>query len=309
METLSNLECFVRAAESKSFSAAARRLGLTPAAVSRNVARLEANMGLRLFQRSTRKLSLTEAGERFLLSVSGGLESVRNALATAGQGNDEPAGILRITMPPGFGSDYVLPLMPEFIVRYPHIQADWHMDNHRVDLISEGFDAAIGGGFDLTPGVVARELARIHVIAVTSPSYLQHHGEPKDPAELDTWDWVAMKSVQQGRLRNRLLRNRSGREARFDKTPRFVFNDPDAVSRALLLGLGVALVAVPQVRAHLDSGRLKRVLPQWHFDDGPISLYFPAQQFLPAKTRAFIDFVVEQFRERRIAELLSATKP
>jgi DNA-binding transcriptional LysR family regulator len=69
------------------------------------------------------------------------------------------------------------------------------------------------------------------------------------------------------------------------------------------------LVAVPQVRAHLDSGRLKRVLPQWHFDDGPISLYFPAQQFLPAKTRAFIDFVVEQFRERRIAELLSATKP
>src|SRR5690242_5689744 len=171
METLANLESFVRSAETGGFSAAARRLSLTPAAVSRNVAQLEANLGVRLFQRSTRRLTLTEAGERFLAAVSGGLDSVKAAIASVSADSTAPAGVLRVSMGTIFGLHYVLPMLPEFRKRYPRITPDWHFDNRAVDLVREGFDAAIGGGFELTPGVVARELVRVHIVAVASPSY------------------------------------------------------------------------------------------------------------------------------------------
>lgn len=306
METLSNLESFVRSAEARSFSAAARRLALTPAAVSRNVARLEANLGVRLFQRSTRRLTLTEAGERFLVAVAGSLQGIQAAIADVATDAGQPTGTLKISMAPGFGADYVLPLLPDFLARYPAVQPDWHFDNRPVDLIAEGFDAAIGG-IEPAPGVVARELARVHIVAVASPSYLAGRREPRDPGELANWDGIAMRSVRHGRLHGRMLRHRrSGQEMAAEPRLRAVLNDPEAITRAALMGLGVALIAMPHALPHLEAGRLVRVLPQWHWDDGPISLYFPGQRLLPAKTRVFIDFVVEQFRAQRLAERLLA---
>ena len=169
MEPLSHLESFVQSAEAGSFSAGARRLGLTPAAVSKNVARLEASLGVRLFQRSTRRLTLTETGEGFLRQVSGGLALVQDALASVATVGGQPAGTLKVSMGQAFGRAYVVPLLGEFLARYPAIVPDWHFDNRQVDLIGEGFDAAIGGGIELAPGLVARELARVHVVAVASP--------------------------------------------------------------------------------------------------------------------------------------------
>jgi DNA-binding transcriptional LysR family regulator len=125
VETLANLESFVRSAEFGSFSAAARRLGLT-AAVSRNVAHLEGRLGVRLFQRSTRRLTLTEAGERFLQSVSGGLESIQAAIAAVADDAAQPAGVLKVSMAPAFGLDYLLPLLPAFLARHPAVVPDWH---------------------------------------------------------------------------------------------------------------------------------------------------------------------------------------
>jgi DNA-binding transcriptional LysR family regulator len=306
METLINLESFVRSAELASFSAAARRLALTPAAISRNVARLETNLGVRLFQRSTRRLSLTEDGERFYRSVAGGLDNIQGAIAAVSTKSGEPAGTLRVSMAPGFGTDYLVPMLPGFVARYPGIQVDWHLENRRVDLIAEGFDAAIAGGFDLTPGVVARELSRVHMVLVAAPSYAAQHREPKRPSDLATWDWIAMRSTQHGRLRNRTVRSRGGRQAELDYPARATFNDPQGITQAALLGVGVALLAMPHALPHLDSGRLIRVLPQWHWDDGPISLYYPGSRLLPLKSRVFIDYVVEQFRENRIADRLKA---
>lgn len=308
METLANLESFVRSAEAQSFSAAARRLGLTPAGVSRNVARLESNLGMRLFQRSTRKLTLTEAGERFLEGIAGGLDSIQAAIASVHAGSDEPTGTLRVTMPPGFGADYVLPLLPGFIQRYPKVLSDWHLENRRVDLIAEGFDVAIGGGFELSSGLVARELARIHVVAVASPAYLQSRPVPKDPLDLEDWDWIGMRSVQLGRVRTRQLRNRSGREVRFNTVPRLAFNDPEAVARAVAMGLGVTLMSMPHAAPMLRTGTIQRVLPTWFWDDGPISMYFPGKKLLPAKTRVFVDYVTGQFKEKRIAQFLLADR-
>src|SRR6185369_2351763 len=173
METLANLESFVRSAESGSFSAAARRLALTPAAVSRNVAMLERNLGVRLFQRTTRKLTLTEVGERFLLAMQNHLEGLQGAIADAGTDRGEPAGVLKVSMGLTFGVDYILPMLPAFLARHSNIRPDWRFESRQVDLIAEGYDAAIGGGIELAPGLVTRALAPLHIIAVASPAYLK----------------------------------------------------------------------------------------------------------------------------------------
>src|SRR5882762_426918 len=163
METLANLECFVRSAETGSFSTTARRLSLTPAAVSRNVAMLERNLGVRLFHRSTRKLTLTEAGERFLHAIRSNLEELQASIASVATDRGEPAGVLKVSMGLSFGVDYIVPLLPEFLRRYPKVQPDWRFESRQVDLIAEGLDVAVGGGIELAPGVVSRTLAPLHI--------------------------------------------------------------------------------------------------------------------------------------------------
>ncbi|MDR6535841.1 LysR family transcriptional regulator [Variovorax soli] len=302
MQPLSHLESFLRSAESGSFSAAARQLGLTPAAVSKNVARLEAGLGLRLFQRSTRKLTLTEGGERLLQQISGPLGTLADAVAGAAEANRQPAGTLKVSMGQAFGREYVVPLLGEFLARYPGVVPDWHFDNRQVDLIGEGFDAAIGGGIQLTPGVVARELARIHVVAVAAPRYLAGRPAPAHPSELAAFDSIVRRSSPTGRLRSWTLRSAAGEEAAVEGRPRVIFSDPEAMCRAAMLGLGIALVPMPFALPGLQRGDLVRVLPGWYADSGPLSLYYPSKKLLPAKTRVFIDFVVERFRAQRFAE-------
>lgn len=302
METLANLESFVRSAEHGSFSEAARRLALTPAAVSRNVAMLERNLGIRLFQRSTRRLTLTEAGERFLQAIGGNLESLHAAIAEAASGSDEPAGRLKVSLSPTFGIMHMLPLMPGFLARFPRIRPEWHFENRPVDLIAEGYDAAIGGGFDLAPGIVARTLAPAHIIAVAAPSYLAGRTPPVDPAGLAAFDGIVMRSLRTGRIRHWAMRDAAGAEVTAMLPESIVVNDPAAQREAARLGLGVALLAVPDVLPDIESGALQRVLPRWYADAGAISLYYASRTLLPAKTRAFIDFVAEAFRRERLAE-------
>lgn len=308
METLSNLASFVRSAEAASFSAAARQLALTPAAVSRNVAQLERNLGVRLFQRSTRGLKLTEEGERFLQAVSGGLDSIQHAIAEATANKGEPAGVLTLSMPPRFGRQHVLPLLPPYVQRYPALTLDCGFDNRQVDLIGERIDVAIGGGFELTPGVVARELARAHMVAVASPAFVQRAGTalPRTPADLAGLDGVVMRSPKTRRVRVWTMRNRKGMELAAELRPTLLVNDPDALCAAALMGMGVALLALPDVVEHIERGELLRLLPDWYADAGPISLYFASQKQLPAKTRTFVDFVTASFRDGGMAQRFSA---
>lgn len=306
METLANLESFIRSAQCGSFSAAARRLGVTPAAVSRNVAMLERNLGVRLFQRSSRSLTLTEDGERFLAQVSGGLESIQSAIAGVKTHAGKPAGVLKVSMPLTFGLAHVLPLLPAFLQLYPDVVVDWSFENRRVDLVKEGFDAAIGGGMDLAPGVVAQRLAPLHVIAVASPDYLQGRQLPLHPDDLATLDGICMRSAVTGRLRVWRMRNREGAETTLERKTSVVLDDPEAICRAALMGLGVAMIAMPFVEQHLESGALVRLLPDWHADLGNISIYFASQNLLPAKTRAFVDHVTTAFHQQNLARRFSA---
>ncbi|WP_419690554.1 LysR substrate-binding domain-containing protein [Burkholderia theae] len=300
METLVNLESFVRAAQGGSFSEAGRRLGLTAAAVSRNVAMLERNLGVRLFQRSTRKLTLTEAGERFLMSIDGTLDALQAAIAEAASHDGEPAGVLKVSLSPAFGVAHILPLLPRFLEKYPRIKPEWHFENRPVDLIAEHYDAAIGGGFDLTPGLVSRTLAPVHIVAVASPAYMAGRPPPGDPSELAACDGIAMRSPRTGLIRRWIFRNAHGAEIAGTPAETVVVNDPVAMREAARLGLGVSLIALIHVLPDLARGDLIRLLPDWYADAGAVSLYYASRTLVSAKTRAFVDFVIDAFEPERM---------
>ncbi|QDL94348.1 LysR family transcriptional regulator (plasmid) [Paroceanicella profunda] len=307
METLANLESFARSAECGSFSEAARRLSLTPAAVSRNVAMLEGNLGVRLFHRTTRRLTLTEAGETFRLAIAEHLEGLQAAIAGISVEGGAPAGVLKVSLPPTLGMTHILPMLPAFRERYPRIRPECHFETRQVDLVAEGYDVAIGGGFDLPPGIIARPLAPAHIVAVAAPGYMAGRPLPIAPGDLQALDGIVMRVPSTGRVRHWTMRDVDGNQAAVPITQSVVVNDPAAMCEAALLGLGVAMTATSDVRTALDSGALMRLVPRWYADAGAISIYYASRTLLPAKTRVFVDWVIEAFRTRRLAERLAGS--
>ncbi|MCU1733924.1 MULTISPECIES: LysR family transcriptional regulator [unclassified Pseudomonas] len=306
METFTSIECFIRSAEVGSFAEAARRLSLTPAAVGKNVAGLEARLGVRLFQRSTRSLTLTESGQRFLAEVRDSFQTIQHAVANLASAEGQPAGTLKVSMGTVFGRLYILPLLGEFLRRFPAITPDWHFDNRQIDLIAQGFDAAIGGGFDLPPGVVARKLAPAHRVLVASADYLDKCGAVRQPDDLNKADGILIRSPQTGRVRSWPLTSREQDHSPLTLRPRMTMTDSEAACAAAEQGLGIALVSMPFAVPYLQRGSLLRVLPDWYVDDGNISLYYAQHKLLPGKTRAFVDFILEQFSEQGLARRFDA---
>ncbi|QUY47415.1 LysR family transcriptional regulator [Serratia plymuthica] len=303
---LGYLECFVSSAENGSFSAAGRKLGISSAAVGKNVTRLETLLGVRLFQRNTRKLTLTEEGERFLQEVSGGLQSIQCAMKGVSSSGGIAAGTLKVSMGTAFGLHFVMPLLPAFLSRYPSIVPDWHFDNRKVDMIGEHFDAAIGGGIELAQGMIARELAPAHGILVASPDYLRRHPPLEQPEQLANHAGIFIRSPQTGRIRNLPLRNADNEQRAPLMTISMTVNEPEAAARAAEMGLGIALISMPNALPYLESGRLVRVLPVWYVDRGSVYLYFPTAKFLPSKTRVFVDYITEQFHLQKLAARFDA---
>ncbi|QXH60373.1 LysR family transcriptional regulator [Pseudomonas azerbaijanorientalis] len=306
METFSSIECFVRSAEVGSFAEAARRLSLTPAAVGKSVAKLEARLGVRLFQRSTRSLTLTEAGQLFLGEVSTSLHTIQNAVANLASAGGQPAGTLKVSMGTVFGCLYIVPMLGEFLRRFPAINPDWHFDNRQVDLIGQGFDAAIGGGFELPQGVVARKLSPAHRVLVASPDYLAVHASITEPDDLKHHDGILIRSPQTGRVRSWQLTHRNQQHSPLTLKARMTMSDSEAACVAAEQGLGIALVSMPFASGYLEAGRLQRVLPDWYIDDGYTSIYYTEHKLLPGKTRVFVDFIIEQFAERGLGQRFSA---
>jgi DNA-binding transcriptional LysR family regulator len=247
-------------------------------------------------------LTLTDAGERFLLAIRDNLEELQQAISGMSTDGGEPAGALKVSMGLNFGADYILPLLPSFLARYPGIRPDWQFTTRQIDLIADGYDAAIGGGIEWTPGVVSRALGPLHLIAVAAPEYLKNRTLPADPTGLEAFEGIAWRSSRTGRVRERIMRNAAGTEIPVKLTETIVFDDPEASCRAALLGLGVTLIAMCHALPHLERGALVRLVPHWYIDGGPISIYYASRTLLPAKTRVFVDFVVEAFVRDRLAE-------
>jgi DNA-binding transcriptional LysR family regulator len=301
-ELSSYLDAFIATADEGSFSAAARRMGLTPAAVSKSVGQLEARLGVRLFQRSTRKLALTSEGERLYGHVRLPWGEIGDALSDLRQGAGKPAGTLKVSLAYTVGREFLVPMMDEFVRRYPDVVPDLHFDNRQVDLIAEGYDVAIGGGIELTDALIARELARMRIVLVAAPDYLKEHPVPAHPLELARHRGLLRRLLSSGRLAPWTLKNEAGQEVVANVRPVMVLDDPEAIARAAACGMGIAMLPLPHALPLLERGELVRVLPEWYADALPLSIYYTSRKLLPAKVRVFVDYIVEEFRARGHAE-------
>ena len=291
----SPLDAFIATADEGSFSAAARRMGLTPAAVSKSVGQLETRLGVRLFQRSTRSLALTTDGERLYGQVRLPWREIGDALTDLRQGAGKPAGTLKVALAHTVGREFFLPLLGEFVRRYPEVVPDLHFDNRQVDIVAEGFDVAIGGGIALNDGLIARELARLRIVLVASPAYLKAHRAPTHPQDLARHRGLLRRSLASGRLLPWALKNGQGEELIASVRPVMVLDDPEAMARAAATGMGIAMLPLPHALPQLESGALVRVLREWYGQTRPLSIYYTSRKLVPAKVRVFVDYIVQEF--------------
>lgn len=294
-ELRSYLDAFIASADEGSFSAAARSLGLTPAAVSKGVGQLEARLGVRLFQRSTRSLALTTDGERLYGQVRMPWREISDALTDLRQGAGRPAGALKVALAHTVGREYLVPLLGEFLRRYPDVVPDLHFDNRQVDIVAEGFDVAIGGGIELTDALIARELSRVRIVLVASPAYLKANRTPKHPQDLARHFGLLRRSLATGRLVPWALKNNEGEELVASVRPVMVLDDPEAMARAAATGMGIAMLPMPHAQPLLESGALVRVLRDWYAETRPLSIYYTSRKLVPAKVRVFVDYILQEF--------------
>ena len=306
-ELRSHLDAFITSADEGSFSAAARLLGLTPAAISKSVGQLEVRLGVRLFQRSTRHLALTTDGERLYAQVRLPWSEINDALTDLRQGAGKPAGTLKVALAHTVGREYIVPLLGEFLHRYPDVLPDLHFDNRQVDIVAAGFDVAIGGGIELTDALSARELARLRIVLVAAPAYLKAHPAPQHPQDLARHHGLLRRSLATGRLIPWALKSKEGQELVASVRPSIVMDDPEAMARAAATGMGIALLPLPHALPLLESGALERVLPDWYAESRPLSIYYTSRKLVPAKVRVFVDYIVQEFATSGLAARIRQT--
>lgn len=287
-EHLGGITAFVTTAQLGSFTAASERLGLTKSAVGKSVKRLEDRLGLKLFQRSTRRLSLTPDGERFLLSCQHALDILEQAEAELTSHIARPAGRLRVDLPAAFGRQRILPVLLNITRRYPELALTVTFSERFVDLIEEGIDLVIRiGELPDSSGLVARRLTTQKLVICASPDYLIEKGEPETPDALSQHHGVV------GFRRNQpvswLLKEQDGRIKRYTPPPTYEFADGDAMLSAVLAGCGLSQLPLWLVGKYLHSGELKEVLSGHSGGEMPISALWPKSRQLLPKIRYVVD--------------------
>lgn len=295
MDRLAEMEIFVRVVEEGSFSAAATALGLTKSAVSKRVAALEDRLGARLLNRTTRRLSVTDAGAAFHGRAARILAEAEEAEAEVSCLQAAPRGLLRVNAPVTFGVTHLGPLLPGFLGRHPELSVDLVLNDRFVDLVEEGFDVAVRIADLDDSSLIARRLCPSDRVVVASPAYVARHGAPATPEAL-----AAHRCLLYSYLRRSgewCLRHASGREARVRvEGAALRANNGDVLRQAAVDGLGVTMMPTFIVGADLAAGRLVRLLPDWQDATGAVHAVWPAGRFTPAKVRAFVDLLVEAFR-------------
>lgn len=292
MEDLQRMAIFARVVEEKSFSAAARRLGLSKSLVSKQVTQLERSVGARLLNRTTRALSLTEAGGVFYEHCSRIVEELEEAKLAVGRLHSEPRGLLRLSVPVAFGRLHIAPALPDFLGRYPEMKIDMATTDRFVDLAEEGYDLAIRIADQPAAALVARKLAPVNRKLVATPEYFERYGVPRSPADLEQHNCLTYTYFNpQDPWR---LRGPDG-DISVRATGNLRVNDDDALAAAVLRGLGLALLPTFLIGGELQSGRLQGALSQYIPLERHIYAVYLANRQVSAKVRAFIDFLVERF--------------
>lgn len=287
MDRFALMQCYVRAVETGSFSAVARELGTSQPTVSKNIAHLEAHLGVRLLQRSTRKMSLTSEGESFYAECRRILDSVAEAETNA-RGQKAASGLLRVCCPPALARHRVMPLLAPFVAQHPGICIDLQFSNREADLIEEGIDVAFRLGTLKDSSYHARLVAHYALCCAASPEYLQQHGMPTKPADLVDHNCVVLATSRAGPLwtfGSEMVRPQGNLRV----------DSHEGLRSAALSGLGIVVAPTWLFADELHDGRLKCLLQDWPIAAVPVNLIYPAKRFLPTRTRSFIDYIANAF--------------
>ncbi|WP_442592576.1 LysR family transcriptional regulator [Parapusillimonas sp. JC17] len=291
MQDLNDMLYFAEVVNHGSFAAAARALGIPKSRLSRRVAKLEEDLGLRLLQRTTRKLSLTTAGELFYRHCDAMRDEARAAAAAVAQVQSEPRGIIRVVCPVTLAQTVVGPILPEYQAAHPQVHVHMQVSNRVVDLIEEGVDVAlrVRGTVADSGSMVVKHLGTSIGLLVASPQQLQRQGQPEQPSDLTLMDSVAM-SVRDGRAYWKLF-GPNGAQYVVTHRPRFVADDLLTLKFAIMGGMGIGVLPDYMCHEEISSGRLVPVFNDWAPEPGIVHAVFGSRRGLVPAVRSFLDFL------------------
>jgi DNA-binding transcriptional LysR family regulator len=285
--------------DSGTFAAAGEILGMSQSGVSRSIARLEARLGIRLLERTTRSVGLTDEGRRFYEQAMPLLAGLEEAAASVAQGTTAVRGRLRVNLDPYFSRLILGPMLGAFLESYPQLRLELITMDHLGDLVTDGFDLAVRFGHPRPSTLIARQLLNSRLMTVAAPAYLERHGHPMDPRELENGHHVCIqfRDPETGRpfpwefhkRRRRLVLQTSGS---------LTVNDAGTLYSVCLAGHGMAQVMDLGVGPMIADGRLVDVFPDWPDERFPLYALHPSRHHLPAKTRAFLDFIIALLQQR-----------
>ncbi|UXU89858.1 LysR family transcriptional regulator [Burkholderia sp. S-53] len=299
---IGELTTFITIAEQHSFSGAARILGVSPSALSHTIRHLEARLGVRLFNRTTRSVALTEAGEQLLLRVRPAVADLEDALNDAATARNRPSGQIRISASEAGARPLIRHVLPAFVARYPDIHVEFVVDSRLIDIVEHGFDAGVRVHEDVPRDMIAvRFGGPMRFVAVASPSYLTRHAPPESPQDLLRHACIRFRFESGALYRWDLMRD--GKRASVDVDGPLTLGNQTLMVDAALTGIGIAWVAEARAADHLASGRLVRVLPEWGQTFDGLCLYYPANRHPPAALRLFVEAVREWAAAAREAAL------
>jgi DNA-binding transcriptional LysR family regulator len=299
MKNLKQFMSFAAVARNHSFAAAARELGLAPSSIAKSVARLENDLGIRLFHRTTRALRLTSEGEELFAKCVHILEDI-DGLELVGRGAKEgPSGVLRIGAPIAYGTRFIVPVLNALLDAHPRLGVDVRLSDQRADLIKEGLDVAIRIGTLDDSGHIARKIGEQQLVLCAGAQYVARHGVPASIKELDAHPLVTFRMPSSGRERPLTFID-DGKELQILRAARFSLSHGEAMVQALLLGAGVAQIPLHMAAAHLKDGGLIELLPHCRPDPLPVNAIVPSARMMPPRVRFFIDAMLDAAASSRV---------
>ena len=290
MDRIDAMQALVAVADLQGFAPAARKLGMSPSGLTRLIAALEERLGARLLQRTTRSVTLTDVGARYLERARRILADVEEAERAAEGERTKPGGRLVVSAPFGFGRLHVSPVVSVYLTRYPDVSADLRLSDRMVNLVEDGVDLAVRIGHLPDSTLVARQVGEMRRIVVASGDYLKRRGEPKTPQDISAHDTIQFGAITAG-PDWRFIED--DHEIRIAVTPRFSSNSADAAIHYAEQGGGLTRVLAYQAAESLKAKRLRIVLEKFELPAMPIHIVYPTSRLLSAKVRTFIDLVAE----------------
>lgn len=297
---ISTLKLFMEVAHQGSFTDVAKTEGVAPSSVSRAIAGLENELGIRLFQRSTRKLKPTEAGLVYLERIASIVDELESARQIATDVSEEPRGTLRVTAPTVFGQTHIVPLLPELQARYPSMTIELLLTDAYLDLIEERVDVAIRLGSLQDSTYIARRLQKMDFFICASPEYIEKHGKPDTPQEIRNHNCLLFPRT--GHSLNWLFKDNDGNIFEVPISGKCLITNSDAIRQSALSGMGLALLPDWLINTDVQSGSLVTLFDEFTVTatnyGSAVWLLYPSREYVPLKTRVFINYLVTSFRDK-----------